>query len=224
VGRSAEAEYKGSGIRSVVVTATHGLFASAYSDTYDAGERFPNALAEITALVRARTGRQKLAIGRIALVAWSAGYGAVRKVLMRNPSDAIDTVVLLDGLHTAYRDTPEGKTVDMRDLDPFVQFAREAVAGHKLMVVTHSSIVPTGYPGTTETSTALLKAVGLERVIVPEAAPGEAGLTLTSRADQGNFHLRGYAGEDKGSHVGQLHLIEGILRDYLRPRWAKHGG
>src|SRR3972149_3816985 len=34
---------------------------------------------------------------------------------------------------------------------PFVQFAREARAGRKLMFVSHSSIIPPGYASTTET-------------------------------------------------------------------------
>lgn len=216
VGKPAEGDYRASGVRAVVACADHGLFAKAYGDAYDDRTRFPKVVEDITALVREKTGHSEAHPARIALVAWSAGYGAVRKVLQQRANE-IDTVILLDGLHTAFRYQGRRKTIDGRDLEPFVAFAREAAEGRKLMVVTHSEIVPADYPSTTDTANALIEATGATRV---ESDAPAATLMPTTRADRGDFHVRGFAGVTKESHVAQLHLIAMALHDYLLPRWA----
>jgi len=219
LGRSAEAEYRAAQLPAVIVSsATHGLFANAYRDAYDDPEKLGRALDELSLLVRAKTGRTDAKPGRIALVAWSAGYGAIRKILATPDYDRIDAVILLDGLHTAYAGPRGEKRVDDRDLEPFARFARDAAVGKKLFVFTHSSIVPVGYASTTETADAIIAAAGGQRAAVPEeTSPG--GLVLKSRADQGSLHVAGYAGEDKSSHVAHLRLVTGILTSRLAPRW-----
>ena len=215
VGKPAEEDYRASGVRAVVACADHGLFAKAYGDAYDNDSQFTKVVEDISALVRAKTGHLGAHPARIALVAWSAGYGAVRKVLQQRASE-IDTVILLDGLHTAYRYQGRRKMIDGRDLEPFVAFAREAAEGRKLMVVTHSDIVPRDYPSTTDTANALIEAVGATRVRSEKPA---VTLTPTTRADRENFHVRGFAGETKEAHIAQLHLVLMALHEYLVPRW-----
>lgn len=217
VGKPAEAEYRASGLRAAIITADHGLYAKAYGEAYDDAARFEKELAEATDVLRARFGRPTMHPARIALVAWSAGYGGVRRVLQQR-ADRVDAVILLDGLHAAYRWNAKGKRVHRPDLEPFLQYAREAAAGERLMVVTHSEIQPPDYASTTETANVLLETIGAERVPADEAA---AGLQPTTRADKGDFHLRGFAGDTKEVHVAQLHLIELALREYLAPRWAR---
>jgi hypothetical protein len=217
VGKAAQDDYRAAGLSAVVVGLDHGLFAKAYGEAYDDEERFPKTIEAMTELVRARTGRTGMHADRVALVAWSAGYGAVRKVLAQR-ADTIDAVILLDGLHTAYRHHARTRSVDLRDLAPFLRFARNAADGKKLMVVTHSQIVPGDYASTTETADALLSSIGLESVAGGEPS---AGLTPTSRADWGDFHVRAFEGETKEAHVAQLHLVALALREYLVPRWTR---
>ena len=60
----------------------------------------------------------------------------------------------MDGLHASYIPENQPGPVDTQSLGPFVDFAREAVAGRKRMLVTHSEIFPGTYAGTTETADA----------------------------------------------------------------------
>ena len=218
VGKPAEDDYRASDVRAVVAALDHGLFAKAYGDAYEDKARWPKMVEAITEHVREREGRPSMAPGRIALVAWSAGYGAVRKVLAQKP-EAIDSVILLDGLHTAYRYGWRSKAVDLRDLDPFMRLARDAADGKKLLVITHSAIVPGDYASTTETANKLISLVGARRVTT-DLEPS-AGLTPTSRADQGDLHVRAYEGDSKESHIAQLHLVKLALDQYLVPRWNR---
>lgn len=228
IGKPADAEYRAIGLPVVIATATHGLFAKAYGDAYEDPARFRQSVDEITAHVRERTGRPSMHPARIALIAWSAGYGAVRKVLGQSvsadpatgvPLDSIDTVILLDGLHTAYRWGPgRKKRVDLRDLQAFIDFAKLAADGKKLMVATHSQIEPGSYASTTETTAALISMVNAP---VTQGGVAAAGLEPTSRADKNDFHVLGYAGDTKEAHVAQLHLVGMVLHDYLLPRWNK---
>lgn len=219
IGRAADAEYRQADVRAVVATATYGLFATAYGDGQSNPERFPQMLGELELLLAARYGRP-IAIGRIAVVAWSAGYGAVRKLLLQPVKERIDAVILLDGLHTAYTGPRWSPKVDARDLEPFVAFARAAANGQKLMVISHTAIIPPGYASTTETADVLLQMLDVPRVPIADAEPNE-GLVATSRADRGNFHVRAFAGDNKEVHVAQLRLVDDLLREYLAPRWAQ---
>ena len=120
------------------------------------------------------------------------------------------------------RGVAHGLDLDERDLEPFSRLARDAAAGKKLFVFTHSEIAPYGYASTTEAADFLLGVVGGERVNVgEESSESPGGLLLKSRADVGQFFVRGYAGEDKGAHVAHLRLIEPVLRTWLAPRWAR---
>jgi hypothetical protein len=44
-------------------------------------------------------------------------------------------------------------------------------------------------------------------------------MELTSRADRGSFHVRGFAGQDKPAHANQLYSFGELLLPYLRERW-----
>ncbi len=219
-GKPIEPEYRASGIRAAVVFADHGTYAKAYNEAYEDPQRFSGVIDEAMHVVRERLGRPDMHPARIALVAWSAGYGAVRKVLQQGVVP-VDTVVLLDGLHASYRGPWRARKPDPKDIAVFVDFARAAAHGDKLMVVTHSAIVPGDYASTTETADMLVDALATERVTLSgDEADGESGLRPTSRVDVGDFHLRAFAGDTKEVHVAQLHLVDLALREYLVPRWS----
>jgi len=140
----------------------------------------------------------------ITLSGFSAGYGAVREILRRPKSMAlVNNVLLLDGMHTSYQ--PEGKPVaeggklDPGGLDSFVAFAREAVAGRKTFVFTHSEIFPGTYASTTECAEFLLAQLNLRRR--PILRQGPIGMQQLSAVDVRGFHLRGYAGNSAQDHV-----------------------
>src|SRR5262249_32662514 len=126
-------------------------------------------------------------------------------------------VLLLDGMHTSYQ--PEGKlvadggTLDPSGLDSFVSFAREAMAGKKTFVFTHSEIFPGTYASTTECAEYLLAQLKLTRRAA--LRPGPIGMQQLSAVDAKRFHLRGYAGNSAPDHVDHLQAMPawfGLLR------------
>jgi hypothetical protein len=139
----------------------------------------------------------------------------VRQILRRPEYFAlVNNVLLLDGMHTSY--VPEGKpladggALDPSGLDAFVKFAREAVAGTKSFVFTHSEIFPGTYASTTECADYLLAQLNLQRRALLRAGP--MGMQQLSAADAGRFHLRGYAGNSAPDHVDHLQAMPAWLR------------
>jgi hypothetical protein len=63
-------------------------------------------------------------------------------------------------LRAKYAGDPAAHRVDTELMAGFVRFAREAAAGRKAMLLTHSAQVPEGYASTTETADFLIAAVG----------------------------------------------------------------
>jgi len=104
-------------------------------------------------------------VKRIYLTSFSAGYGAVRAVL-RNGSDRIDGILLLDSLHTGYlpdrKPLASGGAIEKEKLEGFVHFAERARNGEKRMIITHSEVFPGTYASTTETADSLLESLGLK--------------------------------------------------------------
>jgi len=149
-------------------------------------------------------------IGRVTLSGFSAGYGAIRAIL-REPRHVarVDAVLLLDGMHAGYQPErtvlAEGGTIDERDVEPFVAFARAAVRGDKRFVVTHSEIFPGTFASTTETADHLLRALALRRE--PVLRWGPRGMQQLSEVRAGRFTLLGYAGNTAPDHVDHLHAM-----------------
>ena len=88
--------------------------------------------------------------------------------------------------------------------------------------MSHSSIIPPGYASTTEVAD-----------FVEGALKGKAkkvnrqdvlGLDMFDRFDKGNFHVRGYTGDDKPDHCAHIGLMADIVRRHLEPRWHSPKG
>ncbi|HEU4521461.1 MAG TPA: hypothetical protein VFT12_05635 [Thermoanaerobaculia bacterium] len=146
------------------------------------------------------------------LTAFSAGYGAVRAILGQQP-DAIDGVLLLDGLHASYipdaKPVAEGGVVDTASLEPFVRYAQRAVAGETRFVVTHSEIFPGTFASTTETADHLLGSLDLKRTPVLQWGP--LGMQQLSDVRRGSFHVLGFAGNTAPDHVDHLQAYQHFL-------------
>jgi hypothetical protein len=122
-------------------------------------------------------------------------------------------VLLIDGLHAGYvggRPGPRESQLVAEDLEPFVRFARDAAAGKKQLIVTHSEIFPGTYASTTETADYLLQQLGIRRQATLRWGPMQT--QQLSEAKQGKFRVIGYAGNSAPDHVDQLHS----LPDYLK--------
>ncbi len=145
-------------------------------------------------------------LGQLYLTSFSAGFGALRAIL-RVPDyfDQIDGIVLADSLYCGYDGPAEDHKLDDIKMADFRRFAREAAAARKYMLITHSAQNPPGYASTTETADELIAVVGAKRTSDPASGPGN--MRRVTRAELGNFHVLGFAGDegaDHGEHVRNL--------------------
>jgi hypothetical protein len=155
-------------------------------------------------------------IGLLGISSWSAGYGAVERVLESEFADRVDSVMLLDGLHTGPADSARARTT----LAPFVEYARSAAAEQTLMYVSHSSIVPPTYASTTETANYLVWQLGGRPQSSSPRKNDPMGLELIREYTDGEFHVRGFSGNGKLDHCAHLGLYRRAIRNYLAPRWG----
>lgn len=214
-----------SGANAVIVSAAFGSFGSgAYQEAMADPGRFGRMVSEVVASVAAhRKPGTKLHVRHLGLVAWSAGFGAVGRILaVPRYFDQLDSVILLDALQAGYKDPSRGvgqgaDHVSLTGLAPYIRFAREAMAGRKQLVVTHTSIVPPQYASTTEAATALAAAVG---AVLHPTSEARGAMVRTYRVDEGGLHLHGFQGAGPGDHMRHLHLVGDVAHEFLVPRWA----
>lgn len=219
--------FEHAGLNAVVATINLGLGSAAYNNHFSYRPSLGAILDKVQAAVEKR-GLRGARLRRIALSAFSAGYGAVRGVLSHPTLVArVDAVLLLDGIHTGY--LPRDGSLDIERLMPFERFAEQAVSGKKLFSITHSEISPNGeYASTHECTDAVLALLGIERGPGGEAPAIPAlpslenvarliPLAPLSEAHRGEFHVRGYAGTQKPDHIMHLaQMSETVVPDLVR--------
>jgi hypothetical protein len=205
----------------VLVGIDLGIGSGAYGSAFSAPYVFENLLASIERAVAKHAGVKTAKIRKLALSAWSAGYGALDQILRQPAGKKVDAVILLDSLHAGYTDEQSG-ALKTEQLTPFVAFAKKAAAKQAFMFMSHSSIIPPGYASTTEVA----KYVVGELHGKPKRTSREdvLGLDMIDRFDKGNFHMRGYTGEDKPDHCAHIGLMADIVRVHLEPRWKTPKG
>src|SRR5262249_7127390 len=111
-------------------TAVISIQLWAGSSVYAQPLAHPQPFARLPAEAESKTG---VKFAPTTLTAWSAGYGAVREILKTPENYArVDRVLLIDGLHTGYvngKPGPQESEIETDNLQIFLQFARDAVAG-----------------------------------------------------------------------------------------------
>jgi hypothetical protein len=153
----------------------------------------------------------------ITLAGWSAGCGALRE-LLGQPEAAVrvERVVAIDGIHTDYVGGTPGpleSRLETRKLQPWLAFAREAVAGRKRLLVLHTEVFPGTFASTTETADWLLRELSLRRR--PVARWGPMGTVLLSDTRAGRLRVQGFAGNSAPDHVDLLHALPEWLRMHV---------
>jgi hypothetical protein len=207
------------GSRIVVAVVNLGPGSGTYHRAFADPTVFDSLLASVSREVSAITGK-RTRIGRLTLVGFSAGHGAIRAIL-REPRHfaKVAAVLLLDGMHTSY--VPEGTVVadggalDTTNLVAFADFARAAIRGEKRLIVTHSEIFPGTFASTTETADWLLRAVALRRT--PVLRWGPRGMQQLSETRAGRFELLGFAGNSAPDHVDHFHAMPELLARAIEP-------
>jgi len=200
-------EVAASQVKTAVITiqinAGSGGYAAAFADE----RRFPSLVAEAErkAGVRFRP---------ITLAAWSAGCGAVRELLrQRDTAARVERIVAIDGMHADYvggKPGPLESELDAGDLQTWMPFAREAMAGRRRFLITHSEIFPGTYASTTETTDWIIRALGLRRRAVVRWGPMRMQWLSDTKA--GRLRILGFAGNSAPDHVDQLHALPDFLR------------
>ncbi len=196
-----------SGIPAVVAVFNAGNGAEKYAQAYHAGGALSSLLRQVSMAAAPLCSGPDAQPRRVALSAWSAGYGGVERLLSRAEDRArVDAVLLADGLHAPFMD-PYKRTFAPNALQSFRELGQLAKQGEKLFAITHSSIMTDGYASTTECSKLLLEALGV---------PTEGAL-VSGKA--GHFSIEGATGDDKAAHVAQFRQMDATLLAKLRARW-----
>jgi hypothetical protein len=118
-----------------VLSVQLGAGSSTYAKPFAEDSAFGDLLTE----AEAKANRKFEAV---TVSAWSAGYGAIRAILKVPANyERVQKVLLLDGLHCGYVDGkpgPKESNLVADDLQIFVQFAKDAAAGKKQFLLTHT--------------------------------------------------------------------------------------
>jgi hypothetical protein len=120
----------------------------------------------------------------------------------------VNAVVCIDGVHTDYVDGKPGpleSSITSDNLQVWLQLGRDAMAGRKRFLLTHSEIFPGTYASTTETADYLVQQLGV--TLRPILKWGPTGMQQLSQAAHGKFLLMGYAGDSAPDHVDELHSL-----------------
>ncbi len=201
----------------VAAVVNLGTGSGTYDRAFADPTVFDSLLAGVAREISTVTGKPTR-VGRVTLVGFSAGHGAVRAILRdRGHFAKVDAVLLLDGMHTSY--IPDGNvlatggTLDTTNLVAFAEFARAAIRGEKRFLITHSEIFPGTFASTTETADWLLRTLGLHRT--PVLRWGPRGMQQLSEVRAGRFELLGFAGNSAPDHIDQLHAMPELLARLL---------
>eukprot|EP01080_Neovahlkampfia_damariscottae_P000054 gene54-4304_t len=157
-------------------------------------------------------------IGRIAMGSFSAGYAPIQKHLNSQRID-LDSVVIIDGIHYG----PAGKP-DPVQHQPFVDFAKKAVSSGKLMVISHSSIVPP-YSSSTDAANYIMKNVNVSRNSASlneyYVFKNRFGRVIQPQTEgrKNGFHVEGYKGNTANSHIEQIDHLSNLFNFFIARRW-----
>lgn len=191
-----------------ILIAQLGSGSGVYGQPFKDPAKFTTLLEEVAKVL---SPDRPVRFHPIVLSGWSAGYGAIREIVRnRDNWPHIDAVLLEDGIHTSY--VPDGQPgpLDATGLQPFIDFAREAAAGRKAFLITHSEIFPGTFASTTECSEYLLKELGI--TARPVVKWGPLGMQQISDARSGRLRVMGFAGNTAPDHVDHIHATQTWLK------------
>ena len=238
-----EESYELAGIGAVLVIINLGEGADVYERAFSDPSRMRGLRRRVRDKLRAR-GVRKPKLRRLALSAWSAGYGAVMRVIDQpEHREALDAVLLFDGMHARYEpgtQTEPGARPRLAagDVAPFVRLAERAIDDELLFMITHSKIQPKNrdLASVRETADTVIDEVGVKRtkvtgVVKPRMLKAVEGiyarrsmleLQATSVAIEGQLLIAEYDGRSPLHHVAHLLQMSQIGLPRLALRWKHH--
>ncbi len=204
-----------SGVDFVGVTVQLGGGSSAYNASFVDSTAFLDLVEAIRKELEDEGIKRNF--GRTILAGFSAGYGAVRRILSwPHNREMVDAALLLDGIHASYVPDrtvlAEGGSIETGHLEIFLSFAQEAAEGRtgKRFVITHSEVFPGTFVSTTEATDWIIEQMGLKRT--PVLSWGPLGMQQVSDMRAGYFSILGFAGNSGVDHGDHLHAFGDFLR------------
>ena len=190
-----------------VISIQIGSGSGVYARQFEGNGKFEELLAE----AEQQSGMK---FNPVTIGGWSAGNGAVREILKsRDSYERVQRVLMIDGIHASYVNEAPGpleSQIVPDNLQTFLKLARDAIAGRKRVLITHSEIFPGTYASTTETADYIVAQLGLKRKAVLRWGP--VGSQQLSEVRKGKFKLAGFAGNTAPDHVDQLHSLPEYLK------------
>jgi hypothetical protein len=190
-----------------VITVQAGSGSSTYEKLFADPATFPKLLAE----AQSAAGTS---FAEIELAGWSAGCGALRQILSDPASyDRVSRVLCIDGVHAGYLNGAPGPTessLEPKNVQSWLHFGSDAIAGRKRLIITHSEIFPGTYASTTETADYLLRQWGLTLHRVVRWGP--MGTQMLSETKAGGLLVVGFAGNSAPDHVDEFQSLPEYLR------------
>lgn len=218
-------------LNALVFVVNLGIGSGAYELHYAIPAIFSHELARVADVAKSR-GLANARVGRMALGAWSAGYGALLRILASDVRARVSAVLLADALHSNLTDE-HARAVDMDRITPVVRFAQDAAEDRGLFVMTHSEVNEFRYATTTETADALVAEVGAHRTrttdwperssfpLARSVMSVDRWLEQRSEAHRGHFHVRGYRGYREDDHIAHLAQMSSTVLSDLVAYWGK---
>ncbi|KYF77989.1 hypothetical protein BE17_49900 [Sorangium cellulosum] len=227
------------GLNAAVAVINLGIGSGAYEDLYAQPGVYESLLADIDRAL-AQRGLPTPRLRRVALSSWSAGYGAVAKILeLRRGTDTLDAILVTDGIHCGFApEQPSG--LNTLQLASFARAAQLAASGQLLFTITHSEIDPIAYASSSATASYLLGAAAghpVEREPARDAPPHlrlraaegavskklEKQMIPTTEASLGGLHVRGFRGNTPEHHMAHLLQMASTVLPELVERWREGG-
>ncbi|WP_437590661.1 hypothetical protein [Sorangium sp. So ce1000] len=223
------------GLNAAVAVINLGIGSGAYEDLYAQPGVYESLLADIDRAL-AQRGLPTPRLRRVALSSWSAGYGAIAKILeLRRGIETLDAILVTDGIHCGFvPEQPSG--LNTLQLASFARAAQNAASGQLLFTITHSEIDPIAYASSSATASYLLDVAAghpVERSPSSDAPPHlrlraaegavskklEKQMIPTTEARVGELHVRGFRGNTPEHHMAHLLQMASTVLPELVQRW-----
>ena len=200
-------------------TLSVGSGSKVYNDAFQDSTKFKALVDSIIAETKKQL-KHDVKLKRVILSGFSAGYGAIRRIISSEWNFArVDAILLLDGFHTSYiperKVLAEGGRVDSTGLLSYIRFAQGAAAkqSRKKFLITHSEIFPGTFVSTTEATDYLLHTLSLKRT--PVLKWGPLGMQQLSVSRRNHVAVSGFAGNTAKDHVDHLQALYWFLRELM---------
>jgi hypothetical protein len=222
------------GLNAIVVVINVGVGSLPYQQAYEVPGSYEALLDQVHRALK-RRGLERAKLRRVALSSWSAGYGALARLLpVRKGIDPLDAILVTEGIHASYLEEDDTQ-LNPRAMAPFTDAARAAARGDILFSITHTDVDPPSYAGTKVTADYLLQIVGAARfpryddeayvnIVAAKGAVAkrkEKRMRAQSEARLGGLHVRGYGGETPEHHMAHLLHMGATVLPELATRWKE---